>query len=247
LAESTTGVNEPNKVGVQTPVLPTSTVNVPVPRKRPPQITISLRPYIRDRLREAKNKSGFLTYNAIITYYLETSRDAAPFATVENILKDTKPIILYGDTGSGKTHFIKEELLKSDLAGGKKGGAVSNIFVIDTSGEYTDLEILELADVLGMRWERMHDKRVRFVPHNNPMVGEGQVRSILFQLDYLKNEGALKNWCIIIEEGHRYAGNENLHHLLMEARKSIRKLIVVATDPIGFPGTPTLKPKPWQP
>jgi hypothetical protein len=46
----------------------------------------------------------------------------------------------------------------------------------------------------------------------------------------LMGSGTLKDWAVIIEEGHRFEGDANLRGLLIEARKFVRKLIIVTTD-----------------
>lgn len=84
-----------------------------------------------------------------------------------------------------------------------------------------------------------------------------QVGTILGHLNFRKIEGfdpdripsgILSKWTVVVEEGHRFAQDPNLATLVIEARKFIRKLIVVCTDWRLFEGrAQIMKPIPWEP
>jgi hypothetical protein len=236
---------EPNTPSPQTPVL-VEAVGVTTPWKK---CNISLDRPVRDKLRVLKRQTNFKSFNSLINYMVEINRNALPIASFELIFKDARPIVLVGETGSGKTYFVQHEIMGREIGGSGIDSHLpgfSNCFLIDSANEYEGVERIDFGDIFSLKWEAAHDRRIRFVPDSNSMLANAQVQNIFLYLNTLKNQGSLKSWTIIVEEGHRYADDRNLHNLLMEARKSTRKLIVVATDPTGFQGTPTLKPKPWQ-
>ncbi len=70
--------------------------------------------------------------------------------------------------------------------------------------------------------------------------------AIFSQLNYLMHAGSLKEWVIVIEEGHRFVGDLNLRALLTEVRGLVRKIVLVTTDWRNHERiTKVFKPTPW--
>jgi hypothetical protein len=65
-------------------------------------------------------------------------------------------------------------------------------------------------------------------------------------LAFEMHAGNLKDWLLVIEEGHRFSQDQGLRAFLIEARKFTRKLILVTTDWRLYEGIgKVFKPKPW--
>ncbi|MDG7037286.1 MAG: hypothetical protein JRM72_07880 [Nitrososphaerota archaeon] len=173
---------------------------------------------VLDRLRGLKLKYGFQSYESVIIYFMNTveREGMVPPATYQAIFTDSKPVIITGPSGSGKTTAVKELIRKE-----------RNVFVIDVANEY-DLQRLNIGDFFGFSWS--DGGRYRFVPGSNLEVSRAEAGAIFQHLEFIKNSGVLKDWTVVIEEGHRFRDDANLRALLIEARKFVRKLIIVTTD-----------------
>jgi hypothetical protein len=111
--------------------------------------------------------------------------------------------------------------------------------------EYRELSQIDLGKFFSLRWERQN-QRIRFVPSPNREASRGEGTAIFAHLIFVMGSGALKDWAVIIEEGHRFEGDANLRGLLIEARKFVRKVIVVTTDWRVYGDVARIfKPAPW--
>ncbi|MDG6909309.1 MAG: hypothetical protein JRN08_02975 [Nitrososphaerota archaeon] len=178
------------------------------------------------------------TYASLLNYaILELTRGTViPPAEYSRIFKDARPVILTGESGSGKTTTIRS-LLK------QYGGSA---FILDVSDEYGEFERVDLGRLFSLKWTRP-GQRVRFVTDPNPDISKVEAATIFPRLAYEMHAGSLKDWLLIFEEGHRFGQDAGLRALLIEARKFTRKLILVTTDWRLYEGTAKVfKPKPWE-
>ncbi len=192
----------------------------------------------RDKLRLLKKELGFANYNALLNYMaLEVTREGAvPPASYSRVFKDTRPVVLTGQSGAGKTSTMEGML--SEFQG--------SVFVLDVRDEYKEFAEIDLGKFFSLRWER-ENQRVRFVPNPNREASQGEATAIFGHLIFVMGSGALKNWAVVVEEGHRFGQDLNLRTLLIEARKFTRKLIVVTTDWKGYGDiAQVFKPQPWE-
>jgi hypothetical protein len=214
--------------------------NVPSPVKSSTKFTtIRVNASLRDRLKALKNELGFSTYDAVFNYaFLEITRQGAiPPASYEQVFVKigTRPVIITGSSGAGKSSCVKTILEPF------KG----NVFVLDVAGEYTDLKSVDLGRFFSMDWNKPNQK-IRFVPNPNLEISKAEAGTIFSHLNFMKSSGALKDWCLVIEEAHRFNGDANLRALLIEARKFVSKLILVTTDWRVYDGIAQVyKPNPW--
>jgi hypothetical protein len=152
----------------------------------------------RKKLKLLKEELGFATYNALFSYaILELTKGATiPPAEYSVIFErlGTKPVIITGESGAGKTTAVRELL-------SRWGGSV---FVLDVTNEYPDFKRVDLGAVFSMDWNR-GIKRIHFVPNPNVEASRGEASAIFGHLNYLKNADALKEWTLVIEEGHRFS------------------------------------------
>ena len=149
----------------------------------------------------------------------------------------TRPVIITGESGAGKTTAVRAFLKEW----------VGPAFILDVTNEYPEFKRVDLGAVFGMDWEKARERRVRFVSNPNVEASRGEASAIFGHLNYLKSTGALKEWVIVIEEGHRFGQDANLRSLLIEGRKSCRKVMLITTDWSDFKGiAKTFKPKPWE-
>jgi hypothetical protein len=197
---------------------------------------------LRDRLKALKKELGFRTYEALFNYtILEITKGGAiPPADYERVFKDNRPVIITGESGSGKTTTVKAML----------GRWAENVFIFDVTGEkfneYSEYQKLGLGEFFALKWDKsIH--RVRFIPNSNVQISQAEAATIFSHLNFIKNSGALKNWVLIVEEGHRFSQDANLRALLIEARKFVRKLILITTDWRVYEGIAKVyKPLPWE-
>ena len=160
-----------------------------------------------------------------------------PPASKQIIFKDSKPVVLTGNPGSGKTTFVKSLMQE----------VTHPIFVLDVADEYNDLKRVDLGKFFNINWSKA-DGKYRFVPHPNVTISKAEANTIFSHLNLIKQNGSLKDWFIVIEEGHRFSDDTNFRSLIIEARKFIKKLLVISTDWKAFEGMAGIvKPQTWIP
>jgi len=168
------------------------------------------------KLKERLNiRSRDAVLSVILSEYLNRT-EGFPEATPELVMKDAVPIILTGVPASGKTTFLREELIPK---------INSAVFVLDVHNEYPNLDPIQLGEFFSLKFKRVN-KKLRLVPSTNVDVSKSEGDSIFRHLIMFQKE--LKNWTVIIEEGHRFADSPFLKSLIAEARKHLRKIIVVS-------------------
>lgn len=221
-------------------------------RKSTDRTTVVVTAETRENLQALKRELGFRNLAALFNYaVLELTKEGlippAEYSVVferrevkdgeTQTVPDTRPVLITGESGAGKTTAVRELLSKW------KGSA----FVLDVRGdEYPELKRIDLGKVFSMDWER-ENQRMRFVPNSNPQAALGEASAIFGHLNYLKNAGVLKNWVIVVEEGHRFNEDANLRTLLIEGRKFARKVILITADWRIFQGIARVfKPRPWE-
>ena len=208
--------------------------------KKYPRTTISFLPQTREKLKALKKELGFRTYDALLNYFaLEISKGEIIAPADYSIIFEkfgSRPVIITGESGSGKTTTVKE--LLSHWSG--------NVFMLDVSNEYSDLKRFDLGRFFSLDWEK-ENQRVRFVPNSNVEISKAEAATVFSHLNFVKNSMAVKNWVISIEEAHRFSSDANLRALLIEARKFTRKIILITTDWRVYQGiAPVFRPRPWQ-
>jgi len=208
------------------------------------------------RLKALKNKMGFRTYESVIVHIANVveREGLIPPASYNQVFVQAKnkPVIISGESGSGKTTTVKrlietylsqpDEFLGTEV---KPRGA----FILDVHNEYEELGFrkIDLGKFFSLDWAEGGQK-VRFVPNSNVQISQAEAATIFSHLNFIKNGGSLKTWIIVVEEGHRFSADSNLRALLIEARKFVRKLLIVTTDwrvysDIGQ----VFKPATWEP
>jgi hypothetical protein len=204
-----------------------------------------------EKLKEAKRKLGMPSLEATIMhlYQIAMREGLIPPASYSLVFNKygNKPVILTGESGSGKTTTAKM-LVKQFMEQRSVDGRELNrgVFILDVSNEYGDLGLrkIDLGGFFSYEWEK--GRAIRFVPSSNVEISKAMGKTIFGHLNFIKNSGELKNWCIVIEEAHRFGDDPNLRALLIEARKFIRKLIIITTDWKAYEGiAPIVHPMRW--
>lgn len=189
------------------------------------------------RMRTLKERLGFSSYDSLISFMIGVvNREGViPPASSRLVMRDSAPVIVTGEPGSGKTFFVRSLIEAHPL---------TPVFTIDVHREYQGLKRVDLGGFFSLDWGE--DGRYRFTPHSNVEVSRAEVDSVLRHLNMVKQTGILRNWMIVVEEAHRFHDLPSLRSFIVEARKFTRKLLVVCTDWKLFEGLGRIvKPPPW--
>jgi DNA helicase HerA-like ATPase len=186
----------------------------------------------------------------VIAYLVNTieREGVVPIANYEQafIKSGSRPVIIAGESGSGKTTTVKS--LLNTFMNPKTGPAAPNMgprnaFILDVDDEYQEFKRIDLGKFFDIDGANANGLRIRFVPNSNVEISRAEAATLFSHLNFIKNSGALQNWVIVVEEGHRFKDDTNLRALLIEARKFVRKLIIITTDWRTYEGiTLALKP-----
>ena len=136
----------------------------------------------RDRLRDLKKELGFRSYDPLLNYMaIEVTKGGAiPPASYELVFEQsgTRPIILTGESGSGKSTTVRS-LLESWLG---------NVFLFDVANEYVGLKTVDLGRFFSLNWKR-EGQRVRFVPNANLEASRGEAVAVFSHLNFVMHSG----------------------------------------------------------
>jgi len=138
-------------------------------------------------------------------------------------MENTIPIILNGLPMSGKTHFLRRLIPTLNYP----------VFVLDVHSEYEGLREINLGEFFSLEFKE-YNRKLRLIPNSNVDVSKTEADSIFRHLIMFQKQ--LSDWIIVVEEGHRFQDSPFLRSLMAEARKHIRKLIVVSHQPEPFKG-----------
>lgn len=117
---------------------------------------------------------------------------------------------------------------------------------MDVSDELADFKRIDLGKFFSLNWEK-NGQRVRYVSNPNQDAAKGEASGIFSHPLMIKNSGVLRDWVIVVEEGHKFANDPNLRALLIEARKFTRKFLLVCTAWRQFSDiAKVFKPKHWE-
>jgi len=181
-------------------------------------VIIKVRRELRDELKILKREWKFRSLQALLRYLLMNAREKELAIISEKIFEDTRPAILTGESGAGKTTAMKKLLRKVN----------SSIFVIDVSNEYDFLKPISLSEFFAVDFTK--NQQLRFVPSASQELCQAEVNLILRHLNFIKRDGKLKNTIIVLEEAHRFIQDPEFITFLVEARKFTKKFIVITTE-----------------
>jgi len=181
--------------------------------------------YAIQRMRELKQRLGFKSYESVIIHLANTAEEKEyPEPSPAMVMGDTVPAILTGKPGSGKTFFARK--LVENLDDGP-------VLVLDVHDEYAGLEKIGFGEFFSLDWA--HDRRkLRLVPSPSVDVSKAEADAVFRHLVMFQKE--LRDWVLIVEEGHRFMESPFLKAFIAEARKHTRKLVVVSVQPGPFEG-----------
>jgi len=169
---------------------------------------------------ELGTSSRTSTIRQLLVHYQESLKSREGLRPVSPaIMKDDRPALVTGTSGSGKTTAVKE-LLKTWSG---------PIFVLDVSGEYSEYSKVDLGKLSGNDWSQ--GGRLRFVPTTEiSSQAESEAALQLLNLMIHSQGEPLKSWCIVLEEGQRFLKNTSFKLIIGEARKFTGKILVASQN-----------------
>jgi hypothetical protein len=96
---------------------------------------------------------------------------------------------------------------------------------LDVHDEYSSLARINLGEFFALDFKE-EKRKLRLLPSSNVDVSKSEADSIFRHLIMFQKQ--LSNWVIVVEEGHRFAESPFLKSLMAEARKHMRKMILVS-------------------
>lgn len=167
------------------------------------------------KLTELKKRLGFASFSALVVD-LALRLGAAPAkANLSELTADRRPFIISGPSGCGKTTLAKKVL----------DSWPGSVLVFDVSREYPGLRIVK--DSRDIPFKK--GGRVRILADAD--AGYSSIQATYLFRDLARARSPeLASWLIIVEEGHRFTGDGNLRDLILEARKTFGKLLVLSAD-----------------
>lgn len=178
------------------------------------------------RLTSIREGIGFQNIACVVHRLLE--EQAENLASIDTVMNGTVPVVLTGKPLSGKTFFVKQNLLPS-LAG-------CPVLVVDSWDEYRELRNIGY-DIYGLNFKDFNE-HVRFVPNSQSRVAETEVENIFSHLDMKRSE--LQNWIIVVEEAHAYRNIAAFIKFLYGSRHIVRKMMAITPQTDAFQGLVTL-------
>ena len=181
------------------------------------------------KLKELKERTGYSSFGSTIQSLALAYREgAAPKADLQAMLTDSRPFIVTGESGAGKTTLAKKAL---DTWTGPA-------LVLDVSNEY-DLPRIKDSRELDL----YQFARTRIVTDASEDYSRIEAAYLFRDLAAARSNPELRKWLVVIEEAHRFADDPNLRNLVLEARKSIGKLLVLSADAKPWAGiAPVVRP-----
>ena len=179
-----------------------------------------------EKLLELKRAMNIKSIDAVVGYLVSEILADFKQATVEEVMKDTVPVILTGIPNAGKTFFLREKLLPSL-------NSEDPVLVVDVHDEYPNLEKINQGDFYALDF-KAEKRKLRFLPNPDVGVSKSEVAGLIAHL--VRNQKLLEHWTIIVEEGHRFEKLKVLKDFLAEARKHTQKVIVVSHQVEPFKG-----------
>ena len=176
------------------------------------------------KMKTLKQSYNFRSYDALINFLiLSHNSNDYPIATPEIVMRDSVPIILSGLPGAGKTTFVRDLISRLD----------GPLFLFDAHDEYLGLAKINLGEFFSLDF-RTEKRKLRLLLSTNIEIGKSEADSIFRHM--LMFQKQLSRWIIVVEEGQRYTESLLLKSLLAEARKHMRKMIVVAHQVESYKG-----------
>lgn len=177
------------------------------------------------RLSELRKEMGLPSKAAVVRALVAEHAKSlnAPPASFTSAFGDSRPIILAGPSGAGKTTTAKRLLAQ----------AGPPILVLDPSNEYAEYSEVAYAQVAGIKWEA-NALTIRVPLSADVGISVVEASLVFRQLALAMSQNLLKGWTFVIEEAHRFSSDPTLKALLLEARKGTRKLLVLTAEPDPF-------------
>jgi nucleoside-triphosphatase THEP1 len=220
--------------------------------------TFTIDKLTRNMLEDVRLRLGLETIRGTIraTLLVAMREGLIPFAVPKLVFQNSRPVIITGEPGTGKTTLIKMLLMTQKRI---------PCIIIDVNGEFGDSDLpggkrfrgfkkIEYGDIFKIDYTKFG--RFRVVPNPNVEVSKAEVDLLLsnfnmnkltgFNPDVLPS-GLLSNWIIVIDEGHRFLNLPQFKPFIVEARKVTHKVLVVCTDWRSLEGMgEVMKPPPFE-
>jgi hypothetical protein len=167
-----------------------------------------------------------------------------PIATYDAIMAEPAPVVIYGKGGLGKSYTL-------DMFMKRAAQELIPIFLLNSANiqhetwdEHIWIErVLNYYELSSLSWLDIGDS-FRVNLESELEFRKSNVRELSKLLLRLEGDTRLRDWIIAVEEAHDYHKVEPFRAMLRRMRKSVKKIVIIATEKELFEMCQPMRPLP---
>jgi hypothetical protein len=178
-----------------------------------------------ENLQKIKEECGFIDISNVIHQILQ-SQVTTEMISVSKVMNESGnlPVLLQSRASSGKSYFIKHQLLPYLH---QQTSEQTPVLVIDTNNEYDMLKEVKSIRELDLS----SNQQVRFVPAQHSIMGQMMVKALITELNMMldNHKDALKKLILVIEEAGVYF-SPWMRGFVYRSKHNLRKCLILTPD-----------------